>query len=130
LLNRLQAEKREGIVFKRLDAPYAPGRPPTGGPQFKHKFYATVSCVVARINPQRSVEVRLWGEDGWMPCGNVAIPPNHKIPAVCSVIEARYLFAHKASNALYQPVYLGPRSDVDPQECLLTQLKYQPEDES
>ena len=130
LLHRLKTEKREGIVFKRLDAPYSPGRPNSGGPQLKHKFYATVSCVVARINSQRSVEVRLWGEDGWMPCGNVTIPPNHKIPEVCQVIECRYLYAHRGSNALYQPVYLGPRSDVDAMECQLTQLKYKPEDEA
>ena len=122
--------KQEGVVFKRLDAPYTPGRPNTGGSQLKHKFYATLSCVVAKINPQRSVEVRLLGEDGWMPCGNVTIPPNHPIPEVCQVIEARYLYAHKGSNALYQPVYLGPRNDVDTSECLLTQLKYKPEDES
>ena len=127
---RLHAElwtgKQEGVVFKRLAAPYTPGRPNTGGPQLKHKFYATLSCVVARINPQRSVEVRLLGEDGWMPCGNVTIPANHKIPEVCQVIEARYLYAHRESNALYQPVYLGPRHDVDTSECLLTQLKYKP----
>ena len=98
LLNRLKAEKREGIVFKRLDAPYTPGRPNSGGPQLKHKFYATLSGVVSKINPQRSVEVRLWGEDGWMPCGNVTIPPNHKIPEVCSVVEVRYFYAHGAAT--------------------------------
>ena len=38
------------------------------------------------------------------------------------------MYAHRESNALYQPVYLGPRSDVDVAECLLTQLKYKPED--
>jgi bifunctional non-homologous end joining protein LigD len=130
LLKRLKAEKREGIVFKRLDAPFTPGRPNSGGPQLKYKFYATLSCVVAKINPQRSVEVRLLGADGWMPCGNVTIPANHKIPEVCQVIEARYLYAHKGSNALYQPVYLGPRNDVDASECLLSQLKYKPEDEN
>ena len=129
---RLHAElwttKQEGVVFKRLDAPYTPDRPNSGGPQLKHKFYATASCVVARINPQRSVEVRLLGEDGWMPCGNVTIPANHPIPTVGRVIEARYMYAHRESNALYQPVYLGPRSDVDVAACLLTQLKYKPED--
>ena len=113
-------------MFKRLDAPYTPGRPNTGGPQLKYKFYATASCVVAKLNAQRSVEVRLLGEDGWMPCGNVTIPPNHPIPTVGQVIETRYLYAIRTSNALYQPVYQGLRSDVDVAECLLTQLKYQP----
>jgi bifunctional non-homologous end joining protein LigD len=130
LHQQLQREKQEGVVFKRLDAPYTPDRPNSGGPQLKHKFYATVSCVVAKINVQRSVEVRLLGQDGWMPCGNVTIPANHTFPAVGQVIEVRYLYAHRESNALYQPIYEGPRSDVDPEECLLTQIKYKPEDEN
>jgi len=130
LFQQLQRDKQEGVVFKHLYAPYTPDRPNRGGSQLKHKFYATVSCVVAKINPQRSVEVRLFGDDGWMPCGNVTIPANHKIPEVCQVIEVRYLFAHPGTNALYQPVYEGPRSDVNPEECLLTQLKYKPEDEN
>jgi len=47
LFKHLQKEKREGAVFKRLDAPYAPGRPASGGSALKHKFYATLSPVVA-----------------------------------------------------------------------------------
>jgi bifunctional non-homologous end joining protein LigD len=130
LHQQLQREKQEGVVFKRLDAPYTPNRPNSGGTQLKHKFYATLSAVVARINTQRSVEVRLLGQDGWMPCGNVTIPTNQAIPAVGQVVEVRYLYAHRESNALYQPIYQGPRCDVDPEECLLNQLKFKPEDES
>ena len=130
LLAELKAKEEEGVVFKKLNAAYTPDRPNTGGPQLKHKFYATVSCVVSKLNTQRSVEVRLWGDDGWIPCGNVTIPANHVIPAVGKVIEVRYLYAHRESNALYQPVYLGPRSDVETSECLLNQLKYKPEEEA
>lgn len=130
LLAQLKADNEEGVVFKRLGAAYTPDRPASGGPQLKHKFYATVSCVVSKLNAQRSVEVRLLGDDGWMVCGNVTIPPNHVVPVVGRVIEVRYLYAHRESNALYQPVYLGPRSDIDQEECLLTQLKYKPEEEA
>ena len=126
LWQRLKTENREGIVFKRLDAYSAPGRPNRGGPQLKHKFYASASCVVAKINPQRSVEVRLLGEDGWMPCGNVTIPANHKVPQVGQVVEVRYLYAHRQSNALSQPIYQGVRDDVDVSECVLAQIKYKP----
>jgi hypothetical protein len=28
------------------------------------------------------------------------------------------------SNALYQPVYLGARQDIEQHECVLSQLKY------
>ena len=57
-------------------------------------------------------------------CGNVTIPPNFKVPAVGDVVECRYLYAFRESNALYQPVYLGPRQDIEQHECVLSQLKY------
>jgi bifunctional non-homologous end joining protein LigD len=130
LLNRLRREDREGIVFKRLDAPYMPGKPNSGGPQLKFKFCAMLSAVVAKVNIQRSVEIRLLNIDGWQNCGNVTIPANHTIPRVGTVVEVRYLYAHRPSNALYQPVYLGQREDVDLSECVLSQIKYKPEDEN
>jgi bifunctional non-homologous end joining protein LigD len=61
LLHRLKAGKREGIVFKHLYAPSTPGKSSSGGPQLKHKFCATLSAVVAKINRQRSVELQLLG---------------------------------------------------------------------
>ncbi|MEI8292015.1 MAG: WGR domain-containing protein [Verrucomicrobiota bacterium] len=127
LWERLKRESREGIVFKRLDAPYVPGRPNSGGPQLKFKFVATVSAVVAKINVQRSVELSLFNGRSLVSCGNVTIPANHEIPTVGTVVDARYLYAYRDSLALYQPVYLGPRDDVDPGECLVSQLKFKAE---
>jgi bifunctional non-homologous end joining protein LigD len=124
MFRHLQSEKKEGVVFKRLDAPYTPGRPNSGGNQLKHKFYATLSAVVAQINDKRSVELRLLNGQGWISVGNVTIPPNFKVPAVGEVVEIRYLYAFRESNALYQPVHLGPRKDVEQHECVLSQLKY------
>jgi bifunctional non-homologous end joining protein LigD len=124
LLKRLRRENREGIVFKRLDAPYTPGRPNSGGPQLKFKFCATLSAVVAKVNTQRSVELHLFNGKRWISCGNVTIPANHAVPKAGAVVDVRYLYAHRESNALYQPVYLGPRDDVEPGECLVSQLKY------
>jgi bifunctional non-homologous end joining protein LigD len=43
------------------------------------------------------------------------------------VVEVRYLYAYRDSLALYQPVYLGPRDDVDAGECLVSQLKFKAE---
>ena len=130
LWQRLRRENREGIVFKRLDAPYTPGKPNSGGPQLKFKFRATLSAVVAKVNTRRSVEVRLCNGKGWISCGNVTIPANHDIPKAGAVVEVRYLYAHRESNALYQPVYLGPRDDVEASECRVSQLKYKVEEES
>jgi bifunctional non-homologous end joining protein LigD len=130
MLKELKAGKREGIVFKHVYAPYTAGRPNSGGSQLKHKFVATLSALVAKINKQRSVELQLIGKDGWVSCGNVTIPANHKIPQAGQVVEARFLYAFKESGVLFQPVYLGPRDDVAPNECLTSQLKYKPEDEN
>lgn len=121
----LQAAGKEGIVFKRLDAPYTPGRPNSGGPQLKFKFYATLSAVVSKINAQRSVEIRLFGKDGWALAGNVTIPPNHHIPVVGRVVEVRYLYGTDA-GILYQPTYLGERADIEQHECVRSQLKFKP----
>ena len=128
LFRHLQSEQREGVVCKRLDAPYTPGRPNRGGTQLKHKFYATLSAVVARVNPQRSVELRLLSAQGWNVVGNVTIPPNHPVPSVGAVVEVKYLYGFRESNALYQPIYLGPRQDIEQHECILAQVKYKPSD--
>ena len=100
---------------------------PRHGPQLKFKFVATLSAVVAKINIQRSVELGLFNGRSLVSCGNVTIPANHEIPTVGTVVEARYLYAAKESGVLYQPVYLGPRDDVDPGECLVSQLKFKAE---
>jgi len=83
--------------------------------------------VVAKINVQRSVEISLLQGRSLVSCGNVAIPANHEIPPVGAIVEVRYLYAYRDSLALHQPVYLGPRDDVDPGECLASQLKFKAE---
>ncbi|MBC8101471.1 MAG: ATP-dependent DNA ligase [Cytophagales bacterium] len=113
---------REGVVFKRASAPYKVGRPTAGGDQVKVKFYATCSAVVAKVNAQRSVALKL----GDVNVGNVTVPVNFALPAVGEVVEVRYLYANRG-GALYQAIYLGTRDDVDPGECGLDQIKYKAE---
>lgn len=120
-LAALKADGAEGVVFKLWDAPFAPGRPNSGGPQLKFKFVATLSALVTTINTQRSVGLSLLGEGGWQSVGNVTIPPNHDVPSIGAVVEVRYLYA---APALVQPVYLGERSDVEAPECVTAQLKF------
>jgi bifunctional non-homologous end joining protein LigD len=124
LLEQLRRDRKEGIVFKELDAPYTIDQPKSGGSQLKHKFCAQLSAVVSKVNSRRSVELRLLGRDGWQVCGNVTIPANQPIPQVGQVVEVRYLYAFQESGVLYQPVYLAPRTDVDAMECLASQLKF------
>jgi bifunctional non-homologous end joining protein LigD len=124
LYRRIEQDKKEGIVLKRLDAPYTAGRPASGGPQLKYKFCATLSAVVSKVNPQRSVEIRLLNGEGWVTGGNVTIPGNHQVPKVGAVVEVRYLYAITGSGCLYQPVYLGVRTDIGQHECVVSQLKF------
>ncbi|MBU6326796.1 MAG: hypothetical protein KGQ89_04130 [Verrucomicrobia bacterium] len=79
------------------------------------------------INAQRSVMLGLYGGDTLIPAGNVTIPPNHAIPAKDDVVEVRYLYAFKESGNIYQPVYLGKRSDIPVSECMVEQPKYKSE---
>lgn len=120
----LQANK-EGIVFKNKNAAYVPGR--NSGTQFKRKFYETASFLVTAVNDKRSVQIAVTAQDAILPVGNVTIPVNHKIPDVHNIIEVRYLYAYKGGS-VYQPVYLGLRTDLEPKDCSVSQLKYKGED--
>ena len=130
LFQQLKAEAKEGVVFKACEAPYTSGRPNTGGSQLKFKFVETASFVVRQINQQRSVALLLFDGDRIADAGNVTIPVNFEIPSVGSVVECRYLYAFRESGKIYQPVYLGVRADIDPEECVTSQLKFknQPEE--
>jgi bifunctional non-homologous end joining protein LigD len=117
-------EGKEGVVFKHKDAPYTPSRPNSGGSQLKFKFHETASFIVTKVNDKRSVSLILFEGDKVRPAGNVTIPPNHEVPAPGTVVECRYLYAFKESGSIYQPVYLGERSDIGAAECVTAQLKY------
>jgi bifunctional non-homologous end joining protein LigD len=125
--SQFKREGKEGVVFKHIDAPYIPGRPNSGGSQFKHKFYETASFIVAKANDKRSVSLILFENEKVRPAGNVTIPPNHDIPSPGTVVECRYLYAFKESGSIYQPVYLGSRDDIRSAECTTSQLKYKAE---
>jgi bifunctional non-homologous end joining protein LigD len=126
---QLKAESKEGVVFKSCDAPHTGGRPNTGGSQLKFKFVETASFVVKQINEQRSVALLLFDDGKIRDAGNVTIPVNAEIPAVGSVVECRYLYAFRESGKIYQPVYLGVREDINPEECSTAQLKFKPQPE-
>jgi len=130
IYEELRLTNREGVVFKELDAPFSPGRPNSGGTQLKFKFVESASFIVSGHNSKRSVSLCLYDKDGFVGAGNVTIPPNHDIPAIGDLIDVRYLYAHKQSGSIYQPVYVGPRDDIQASECTVNQLKYKPESEA
>ena len=128
LWEKLKADNAEGIVFKGRNAPYTYGRPSSGGLYLKHKFYKTCSCVVTKINQQRSVGVSLDRGTELEPVGNVTIPPNFNVPSLNDIVEVRYLYAF-LGGSLYQPTYLGCRTDIALEDCTMGQLVYKKEDE-
>ncbi len=123
LLDRVRFNNGEGVVFKKLDSLYRPGRPNSGGDWLKFKFVESASCLVIGINAQRSVKLGLYDQGDLIQAGNVTIPPNHDIPQSGDVVEVRYLYAYKGGS-LFQPVYLGKRADVVEAACHTGQLKY------
>ncbi|WP_397385201.1 WGR domain-containing protein [Prosthecobacter sp.] len=124
---QFKREGREGVVFKHKDASYTPSRPNSGGSQLKFKFHETASFIVTKVNDKRSVSLILFEGNKVRPAGNVTIPPNHDVPVPGTVVECRYLYAFKESGSIYQPVYLGARSDIRAAECTTAQLKYKAE---
>lgn len=125
LYERMKEEGQEGVVFKRLDSLYVPGRPASGGDQLKRKFVHQASCLVASVHAtKRSVGLALLDENGAsVPQGNCTIPANYDIPKVGQVVEVQYLYAFRGGS-LFQAQYQGVRTDILPPECLTAQLHY------
>lgn len=120
MLERLKQELAEGVVFKLTYGIYKSGRT---FDQYKHKFYDTASVIVTKKNAKRSVELAVLFNGERVSVGNVTIPPNFDLPSVGAIVEVRYLYYFGVGGSLFQPVYLGLRSDVLEAECDISQLK-------
>jgi len=128
LHDRLRASGAEGVVFKRLDAPYTSGRPNSGGPQLKCKFYATATVRVKKKNVQRSCAMEVLTPAGsWRAVGNVTLPPSETTIAVGDLIEVRYLYAYP-KGSLFQPTFLMRRTDVGADAATESQLRWKSQD--
>jgi len=126
MLDRLRDQNAEGVVFKNLLAPYTPGRPASGGSQFKFKFCESASFIVGKVNGKRSVSLKLFDGTDLVSVGNVTIPPNKQIPKPNEVVEVRYLYAFRGGS-IFQPVYQWSRDDIKQEECSVDQLKFKAE---
>ncbi len=127
LLQSLKEAGAEGIVFKKNTSAYQAGRPNSGGDQRKYKFYETASVLVSKVNDKRSVGMSVIDEEGkTVFVGNVTISPNKDVPKEGDIIEVRYLYAYKGGS-IYQPTFLMVRTDIDPQDCILSKLKLKKE---
>lgn len=122
LYDRLLKEKKEGIVFKKLNAVYVPGK--AHDSMFKFKFYSEASVRVREGRPgKHSVGIEVIDNGVWIPVGNVTLPQSIPKMPVGTIIEVRYL-NYQEGGALYQPNFKEIRTDTDPEECLKSQLKH------
>jgi len=125
-LRLMEESGMEGVVFKLKREKVVHG---TLGDYYKFKFYNTTTCLVTQVNDQRSVGLSMKQNDVVMDfVGNVTIPSNHEVPQVGDIVEVRYLYYFRGGS-LYQPVYLGKRSDLEKSDVnyILT-LKEKPKD--
>lgn len=127
LLALVKTAGQEGIVFKRLNAPYEAGRPSSGGNQLKFKLVEDATVKVLNVkSDRRSVEMGVKvspDDENFTPIGAVTIPPNHNIPPVGALVDVKYLYAYEGGS-LFQPVYKGPRTDLDDTAANAGQLKF------
>jgi bifunctional non-homologous end joining protein LigD len=130
LLERLRAEGAEGIVLKRGDAPYSPGRPASGGTQLKYKFIKSADVVIT-ANAGNAYQMEVYDGGRASAVGKVfsgtTSESRHALDERLAagetpVAEVRYLYATD-DDQLYQPVFVQIRDDKPPEECTLAQLK-------
>ena len=120
LYQMLRAERKEGIVFKLIDAGYTEGK---NEDQIKIKFIESATLQVASTHPtKRSITVQGFDDMGVaISLGSVTIPANYDIPPVGALVEVEYLYVVRN---LVQPVYRGVRTDQMLASCTIRQLKY------
>ncbi len=114
VFKNLKEKGAEGVVFKLLIAPYKAGRPNSGGDQLKFKFTNNCTCQVSAYDKKgkRSVYIQMLDGKKLVDVGKVTILPNFEVPKIGTLVEVKYLYRH-VHGALYQPVYLEVREDLD-----------------
>lgn len=130
LLAKVKSENGEGVVFKNKSGLYVGGKPTAkGSNNLKFKFYKTATFLVANLTKnKRSVGLVVLDGNKEVEVGKVTILPNFPVPAVGSLVEVQYLYAYKG-GAVYQPVYLGERTDLEKTDASISQLVYKNEEE-
>ena len=128
LVSKIWELNLEGITLKRLDSPYVLTRAKN---QYKHKRTHDASFLVIRRNEKASVDLALYDDnERLIEVGSVKIRNstfNHIKEGM--IVDVRYMYAFP-SHQIYQPRMLkirgggGGDDDLQPKNCLLSQLRY------
>jgi len=126
LLQEIHARNLEGIALKKIDAPYRVDRQPD---QFKHKFTTVSSFLIINRNTKESVTIGLFDNKGKLiNCGDVKIRSKHFKVKEGMIVDVRYAHAFPQSNQVMHPRMEAIRDDIQPEDCLLSQLRYKGSD--
>lgn len=130
LHDKLYAASAEGIVFKKLDAPYTSGRPASAGSQRKLKFTKSADVVIVE-NAGNAYRMVMKDGANWFDVGKVFSGSTNESRAAIDaalkkgqrvVAEVRYLYA-TSTFQLFQPVLVRTRDDKADVDCLKSQLQ-------
>jgi bifunctional non-homologous end joining protein LigD len=108
----------EGFVYKLKNAPYTIGRPNSGGPQLKLKFWKSASVIVTGFNAKNSFTMGVYDKGEVVSIGNCTGKTDIPL-AIGDVVEVKYLYFQ---SALVQPECLQKRTDMMAEDCTLDQL--------
>ena len=114
--------KAEGVVFKKLSAPYKSGR---NSNFIKYKFLNEVDCYVTEIGSESKANIVLsmWNGNEFIEVGKCsALTADGPSVKVGDVVTVTCLYVTD-SNRLYHTVMPRIRTDKEPQECLIDQLE-------
>lgn len=128
LIKQVSADNSEGVVFKRLDSPYIPGKRKLYWA--KYKFRHDVDCIVVDRNRDghRNFVLALWDPESSstepIEVGEVtALAGDGATIEVGMVVTVVYLYATDARR-LYQPTKPRIRHDKASADCTMDQLVY------
>lgn len=116
------ANRCEGVVFKRVNAPYRSGE---SGQHMKFKFVKSASCKVTEVGHKgkdNAVLALLDRAGKWVEVAHVSTIGKGKI-AVGDIVEVMFLYVTEG-HRLYQPRIKEVRDDVVDRDCSIArQLK-------
>lgn len=123
LVERVLEFRSEGLMVKQADSPYFPGlRTDT---MLKCKFVKTADVVVTIVGRQgkNSVAMAVFDDDGNEVDVGACTVTSRTLSRLNKgdVIEVRYLYATE-EHKLFQPAFIGFRTDKAPEECSINQL--------
>jgi bifunctional non-homologous end joining protein LigD len=125
----LRASRSEGAVFKRIDAPFRPGR---NGQHFKYKFIKTLTAKILPKNAKdaakghNSIALGLLNSTGeWVEVGHASAIGKGELP-LGALVEVKYLYGYGSKQAphLVQARVEGLRDDLSDADCTITQVQF------